>query len=209
MKVIELIAHVRQISLPLGFQSLPYRSAVLLCEKGMAERLICPLCSKKLLHRRALFIMLDHMIKSKVQCFYFLLSLSFGHDKADNLLVIHWSTLRYKVFPMYIQSLSIYTKSLMVTSNEFVSKYLCGLLLVVYKLTKHTQMGISIRDLFAQITWSEKSHPKCGRCHLVAVQIKRTSKEERKKFAIGMFSFTLAVKFIYPVTSEILNWYES
>lgn len=129
--------------------------------------------------------------------------------KAGNLLVIRWSTLRYKMFPMYIQSLSIYTKSLMVTSNEFVSKYLWGLLLVFYKLTKHTQMGISIRDLFVQITWSEKSHPKCGWCHLVAVQIKRTLKEERKKFAIGMFSFTLAGKFIYPVTSEILNWYES
>lgn len=38
---------------------------------------------------------------------------------------------------------------------------------------------------------------------------KRTSKEERKQFAIGMFAFTLAGQFIYPVTSEILNWYES
>lgn len=124
VKVIELIVHVRQISLSLGFLSLPYRSAVLLCEKGKAESRICPLCSKKLLHRRALFIMLGHMIKSKLQGFFFLLSLSFGHDKAGNLLAIRWSTLRYKMFPMYTQSLSIYTKLLMVTSNEFVSKYL-------------------------------------------------------------------------------------
>lgn len=136
VKVIELIAHIRQISLPLGFQSMPYRTAVLLHEKGTAERLICPLCSKKLLQRRALFIMLDHMIKSKLQYFFFLLSLSFGHDKAGNLLVIRLSTLRYKMFPTYTQSLSIYTKSLVVTSNEFVSKYLWGLLLDILKVNQ-------------------------------------------------------------------------